>query len=408
MAQELINQILIGKFDQYTLPDFNFSYMYFEWLKPWPYWGMVLHYAITIFSGWAVAFNYRYSFFSKTLFLGQTLLFLFDSTEYINHTYLYCLISFWMMFLPLDKKKTTQPAWMLYLILFHIALPYFFGGIAKLNHDWLNGTPMDLFLEARKHYPLGFLYSQEWAPYAFSYGGLFFDLLIVPIMIIPATRIFGFLISIIFHLSNVEMFGLATFPWFSMLVTSMFFNPSWPRKIPILRSCMPWGIERAEEFKPQPLVIGVVSLYVTIHLMLPLRHYLYPGNTSWTEQGHMFAWRMMLRDKAGSVLFFVQKKNTGEMTLVNARDFITTRQYNDIIGKPDLILNFAHFLRDKYEKEWNTEVAVFATSRVSLNGRPRKEMIIPGTNLAKEERSLLPYEWIQPLATESKYYARQE
>lgn len=409
MAQELINALLIGKFDQYVVPHFHFSYMYFEWIKPWPYWGMVIHYALTIFSGFAVALNYHYRIFSKTLFLGLLLLFLFDQTEYINHHYLYCLISFWMMFLPLDKNEKTQPAWMLYIILFHMSLAYFFGGIAKLNPDWLSGSPMDIFLAERKNHPLSFIYTQKWAPYFFSYGGLLFDLLIVPLMILRQTRLFGLICSCIFHMSNVIMFGLATFPWFSLFMTTMFFPPSWPRKIPFLKSFMPWGIEKeVPEYKPNKALVGVLAVYVIIHLALPFRHLLYPGVTSWTEEGHMFAWRMMLRSKKGTVHFFVQNKQTKAMTLVDPLKHITQRQYDDIIGKPDLILAFAHYLRDFYKKEWKSDVAVYASSKVSLNGRPKKEMITPGTDLAKEERSLLPYKWIRPLEDEGpKHYAKQ-
>lgn len=408
MAHELVNALIIGKFDQYVLPQFHFSYMYFDWIRPWPYWGMVIHYALTIFSGYAVAFNFHYKIFSKILFLGITLLFLFDQTEYINHHYLYCLISFWMMVLPLHEQKKTRPAWMLYLVLFHMALAYFFGGIAKLNGDWLSGTPMDIFLAERKDHPLGFIYTQKWAPYAFSYGGLLFDLAIVPIMLMRQTRVFGLILSILFHISNVWMFGLATFPWFSLFLTTMFFDPSWPRKIPLLKSFMPWGIERAPEYKINRPLVAALGVYVLIHLALPFRHLLYPGMTSWTEEGHMFAWRMMLRSKKGNVLYFVQKKDTGIMTMIDPLEHITPRQFDDIIGKPDLILSFAHYLRDHYQKKWNTEVSVYASSRVSLNGRPRKEMIVPGTDLAKEERSILPYTWIRPLEKKESFLVQDE
>lgn len=402
MAQELINGLIIGKFDQYTLPQFNFSYMFFEWVKPWSFWGMVLHYAVTIFAGFAVAFNFHYRVFSVILFLGYSFLFLFDQTEYINHTYLYCLVSFWMMFLPLDKHRKSHPAWMLYLILFHMSLAYFFGGIAKLNSDWLTGTPMDLFLAARVNKPLGVLYSAKWAPYAFSYGGVLFDLLIVPMMIWKPTRLIGLACSIVFHMSNVLMFGLATFPWFSLLLTTMFFDPSWPRKIPILRSWMPWGIERVQEFKPNKILVSVLTVYCLIHMSLPLRHLFYPGVTNWTEDAHMFSWRMMLRSKQGSLHYFIKRKSDVVMEKVDPLQFITPRQFDDIIGKPDLILQFAHFLRDHYKNHKNEDVEVYASSRVSLNGRPHREMIRPGTNLANQERSLRPYTWVRPLEGESE------
>lgn len=392
MAQELVNGLILGKLEQYISPRFNFHYMYLDWIKPWPGYGMVLHYAVTIFAGAAVAFNFHYKIFSKVLFLGYLFLFLFDQTEYINHIYLYCLISFWMMFLPLNERKTSQPAWILYLLLFHISVAYFFGGLAKLNPDWLSGSPMDIFLASRLDYPLGFLYERPWAPLAFSYGGLFFDLLIVPALIWKRTRAFAFVIAVFFHLSNVLMFGLATFPWFSILMTSMFLNPSWPRSIPILRKFLPWGLERVPEYKPNYALVSVLFIYGMLHFAIPLRQHFYPGTTAWTEEGHMFSWRMMLRDKRGSLNYFVQKPD-GHIEVVEPLHHITKRQYGDLIGNPDLILTFAHYLRDFY----GPGVSIFASSRVSLNGRPYRELIYPGVDLAKEKRSLKPYEWVRPL-----------
>ncbi len=401
MSQELINALFIGKFNEYTTPKFHFSYLFFDWIKPWPYEGMILHYGLTILAGLGVAFNFHYRISSVILFLGYTLLFLMEQTEYINHAYLYCLISFWMMVLPLDKNKKLMPAWMLYLFLFHMGLAYFFGGIAKLNPDWLSGRPMNIFLEARRNYPLGFIYSADWAPKAFAYGGLFFDLLIVPLMIFRATRYWGLLLSIIFHLSNVMMFGLATFPWFSLLLTTMFLNPSWPRRIPYFSRFLPKN--GPELFpSPRPVLIPLIAIYALIHLVLPLRHWIYPGNVAWTEEGHMFSWRMMLRHKKGSLNFLVQNKSTLQGLIVNPLEFLTERQFQDIIGKPDLILHFAHYLRDHYQKEWKSNVAVYASSRVSLNGRAEQEMIKPGTDLAQESRSLMPYAWILPMNEDKK------
>jgi vitamin K-dependent gamma-carboxylase len=397
LSQELINGLVIGKFDQYVAPAFNFSYLFFDWVKPWPYWGMVVHYALTIFAGFAVAFNFHYRVFSVILFLGHLLLFLFEQTEYINHSYLYCLVSFWMMLLPLHNRRTTRPAWMLYLIIFHMALAYFFGGVAKLNADWLQGTPMDIFLANRRDGPLGFLYDAPWAPFLYSYGGVLFDLLIVPLLAWRRTRLPAFVVAVGFHLSNVAMFGLATFPWFSIFLSTMFFDPSFPRRIPVLRHFLPWGIERVPEVTPDRRLVALLAAYVAVHVLLPFRHLLYPGVTSWTEQGHTFAWRMMLRHKEGSVMFFVKSQRDGHLALPDPRQFITPRQLADMTGKPDLILQFAHFLRDRYEREWKTPVAVYASARVSLNGRPRQELIAPGTDLAREERGFAHYKWINQL-----------
>lgn len=397
ISQELINGLLIGKFTEYTAPKFHFSYMFFEWVQPWSYEGMILHYAVTILAGFAVAAGVYYRLSSIILFFGYTSLFLMEMAEYINHSYLYCLISFWMIFLPLKNDgKSTAPAWCLYLILFHMCLAYFFGGIAKLNPDWLSGTPMNLFLEAREHLPLGFIYKENWAPLFFSYGGVLFDLLIVPMMLLPWTRKFGLILSICFHLSNVAMFGLATFPWYSIVLTTMFFDPSWPRRIPGLKKFMP-RLSLVKEERMSPLLMTGLSLYIIIHLVLPFRHWLYPGNTSWTEQGHMFAWRMMLRDKAGTVRFIVKDKTINRFHHIHPGDYLTQRQIRDMTGKPDLVIQFAHFLKKEFSRKLNSEVSVYASTRVSLNGRPRKEMIKPGTDLALEERKIGHYGWILPL-----------
>lgn len=400
LAHELVNQLILGKFDDYVLPKIHLSYMFFEWVKPWPYWGMAIHYSVTIFAALAVAFNYRYRLFSIILFLGYTSLFLMEASFYINHIYLYCLLTFWMMFLPLDKNKISAPAWTLYLILFHMSLAYFFGGVAKLNSDWLTGSPMNIFLESRKDFPLGFIYSKEWAPFAFSYGGLLFDLMIVPMMIFKPTRAVGLVVSIIFHMSNVMMFGLATFPWFSLLLTTMFFDPSWPRKIPIFRRFMPWNIERAREFEPNQLIGTMILFYVIIHTALPLRHLMYPGNPDWTEEGHQFSWRMMLREKSGSLHYMVMSKDRKKFQNVLLSDFIGKRQLSNVIGKPDLILNLAHQIRDHYQDLWKTPVSVYGSSVISFNGRPRVEIIEPGTDLAAQPRTIKPYTWIRPLESE--------
>ena len=405
MSQELINKIIIGKFEAYSPSKVHFTYTFFDWIRPWTHERMVLHYGITILAGYAMALGWKYRFSSIVLFLGWTSLFLMDQTDFINHTYLYSLVSFWMIFLPLkNDHQKTAPAWTLYLILFHMSLAYFFGGIAKINYDWLQGTPMDIFLLQRKNYPLGFIYSQSWAPIFFSYGGILFDLLIVPLMLIPQTRKFGLFISIIFHFSNVLMFGLATFPWFSLLLTTMFFDPSWPRKIPFFKNYLGETPQKEEAHEFSPVLAGLISLYVLIQLALPFRHFLYPGNASWTEEGHMFAWRMMLRHKQGRVQFYV--KTNQKLFMVDKQKFINPRKLNDLMGNPDMILQFAHFLRDYYKKELGLDVEVYASSFVSLNGRKHQQLIKPGTNLALKERRLGHYKWIMPLKTERPAFLR--
>ena len=49
----------------------------------------------------------------------------------------------------------------------------------------------------------------------------------------------------------------------------------------------------------QRLTVGLLGLYEVFQLLFPLRHYLYPGPVSWTEEVHYLAWQMKLRAKEG-------------------------------------------------------------------------------------------------------------
>lgn len=94
---------------------------------------------------------YRVS--SLLFFLGFTYVFLIDRTNYLNHFYLLAWVSFLMVFVPVHRaasldvvrrpewRAATVPAWTLWLLRGVVALPYFFGGVAKINGDWLRGDP---------------------------------------------------------------------------------------------------------------------------------------------------------------------------------------------------------------------------------------------------------------------------
>ena len=77
---------------------------------------------------------------------------------------------------------------------------------------------------------------------------------------------------------------------------------------------------------------------------MPLRHLLYPGNVSWTEEGHRFAWHMMLREKSGRAIFTVTDPASGRVWRVRLSDHLTPRQIRKMSTRPDMLLQFAHYL----------------------------------------------------------------
>ena len=68
------------------------------------------------------------------------------------------------------------PAWALWIVRFQVAVPYVYGGLAKLNGDWLAGEPIRSWLIARSAQSVvGPWLAQEWLVFTICYGGLVFD-----------------------------------------------------------------------------------------------------------------------------------------------------------------------------------------------------------------------------------------
>ena len=373
LSWELINSLFLGDFQEYLAP-FHFTYLYFEWLSPWPFWGLVIHYSITILAGFTFAFGIHQRLSAVILFLGYSLLFLMEKSEYINHLYLYCLIAFWLIWMPVIKnKKLALPAWYFYLMIFQISVVYFFAGIAKLDSEWLSGnTIKTMGLEKFQNF--------------YVYGGLLFDLFVVPFLCWRRSRILAFTATIFFHLNNVYHFGLATFPWFALMMTALFFGPSWPRKLTWFDDFFPKTDYRF--IRPNRLLVLCLSLYVVLQVLSPLRHHLYPGKVSWTEDGHQFSWRMKLRTKTGRVVYYILDPSIKNMQMIFPQKYLTKKQYREIIGKPDSILEFAHFLKNMFPG-----LKIYASSFVSLNGQSSREMI-KQIDLSLEDRKLGSYDWI--------------
>ena len=83
--------------------------------------------------------------------------FLIDEALYDNHDYLIVLLGLLLAVVPahrffsLDARRRralaseTVPRWALWLLRFQIAVPYVFGGLAKLDADWLlRAQPMKM------------------------------------------------------------------------------------------------------------------------------------------------------------------------------------------------------------------------------------------------------------------------
>ncbi|MBK8027423.1 MAG: HTTM domain-containing protein [Chloroflexi bacterium] len=411
MLWEVWRYVDLGRIERYYVePRFFFTYPGFDWVRPWPDGGMVLHFMVLGALAICIALGLWYRASAALFFLGFTYIFLLDQAQYLNHFYLISLISFLLIWAPAHRawsldawrrpalRAQTAPAWTLGILRAQIAIVYVFGGIAKLNGDWLRGEPMRLWLAERTDFPIiGALFTEEWMVYLFSYGGLLLDLLIVPLLLWRPTRLVAMLIGLVFHLTNSQLFNIGIFPWFMIAANLLFLPSDWPRRV--LR--LPPVARRAGSEMPlsprRRLILAALGVYAAVQILLPLRHFLYPGDVNWTEEGHLFSWHMRLRDKRGFAQFFVTNPQSGVTWEIQPLDYLTERQVDQMVTQPDMILQFSHFLAEELRRQGHDRIEVRVWSMISLNGRRSQPLIDFNVDLAQQPRTLLPAAWIRPL-----------
>lgn len=430
MLWEVYRYFTYGWISRYFIePAVTFTYYGFSWVKPWPGRGMYIHFFVLGLAAACVMVGFLYRIAAPVFFLAFTYSFLLDQTRYLNHFYLVCLISFLMCFLPAERafsvdallrrkiRSDVVPIWTLWLLRAQVGIPYFYGGIAKLNSDWIRGgEPMRIWLSPlTRMRGFGHIFASDWVVYSFVIGGLMIDLLVVPLLLWRRTRLFAFAAAVLFNLINAVIFEIGIFPWLMLGALLIFFPPDLMRRF--ARAFMspgevtgdaepshaPKTIGEGSSCPPlsssQKVVAGLLAAYLAVQLLLPLRHYLYPGNVSWTEEGHNFAWHMKLRTKTGAAVFTVIHPRSGQTWTIKPEDYLKAHQLMKMTTKPDLIVLFAHYLADEKRREGYDAVEVRAHVMVSLNGRQPQLLIDPNVDLAKERVSLLPARWIVPLTT---------
>jgi vitamin K-dependent gamma-carboxylase len=404
-------------------PSFHFTYHGFGWVEPLP--GRWMEVLFAVLGGLAacIALGLFYRLATVLFFVGFTYTFLLEQARYLNHFYLVCLLAFLLCLVPAhrvwsldallrkDRWPETVPTWSLWLLRAQIGLVFFFAGVAKLNGDWLQGEPLRMWLAERTDFPvIGRFFTEDVTPWLFSYGGLLFDLFVIPFLIWPRTRIFAFVAAVGFHMTNQQLFTIGIFPFLALGTALLFFPPDWPRfrwlrvgrrrppRQPVVAS---WpAAPRGWRLKPaQITVLGVAGAFLAIQVLMPLRHFAIPGNVSWTEEGHRWSWHMKLRDKESDARFEVVAADDSR-SIVDPSAYLTEWQYEEMSTRPDMILQFARHVRERAPAQIG-KVEVRAEVFASLNGREPQRLIRNDADLASLERQgLLGHaDWIVPLET---------
>ncbi|HMV70407.1 MAG TPA: HTTM domain-containing protein, partial [Myxococcota bacterium] len=111
-----------------------------------------------------------------------------DGSLYLNHHYLITLLVFTLAVAPGPDADGLAPSWALALLRFHVVIPYLFAGVAKLDPDWLSGSPLDLWMPRRAADPwVGGLAASPLTPLIMAWCSTALDLA-APLVLLLAPR----------------------------------------------------------------------------------------------------------------------------------------------------------------------------------------------------------------------------
>lgn len=406
----------------YIQPLHFFPFYGFEFIKPLGNYTYVLFF-IAGTTALMLAFGWFYRLASVLLFLSFTYIELMDRSTYLNHYYFMSLVLFMLMFLPahryfsIDARRKPAlladqiPQWNIDILKVMMVILYFYAGLAKINSDWLlSALPLKIWLPSRNDLPvIGWLFNYRSTAFLFSWFGCAYDLSIAFLLWNRKIRPFAYATVVVFHLLTAILFPIGMFPYVMIVAALIFFSADFHLKLILFLNrffkCPERFIRPGLRFNYRPAVQKIMTcgfaVFFLIQLIFPFRYLLYPGELFWTEQGYRFSWRVMLMEKAGYAQFTI-KDATGKFAVANNNEFLTVLQEKMMSTQPDMILQYAHLLRDHYARLGFKSPQVYVDSYVALNGRSGKVFINPHTDLAKEEDSFKPKLWILPMNDEIK------
>ena len=408
----------------YVLIPVQFPYFGLDFLKPlpepWIYvaWGVVGVSAALVMLGLffrvaIVVFIVSFGYF-----------FLLDRVQYLNHNYMVLLYAALLAVSPANRvwsldallgltgRAERIPRWPVFAIRLQTEIILIFAGLVKITDDWLRGQPLLMWLPANKDTVFyGALFENDLFVVAVSWAVVALHLIGAPLLLYRRTRLALFVVYVFFHVSNAALFNIGIFPWLTIAVTLIFFDPDWPSQVwrwlrarPGPESPPPASGIGESARATRPIGAGLslfLAAWFAVQLILPLRQAMFPNLVGWTGDGHRFSWRMRVYSRHAEGGYLAVNPETGERYLFDPVDFLGPRSAKYVMTRADISRDFAIWLegRLKTHAGWPS-ARIYPRYTVAFNGRPAQAFLDPNVDLTETERNLFgPDPWIVPLET---------
>jgi vitamin K-dependent gamma-carboxylase len=333
---------------------FHFPLAGFGWLPFFPPGVMRLLTWVLAGAGLLMAVGLWYRLASIVVLLVWSYLFVIESTRNYYQSYYYIELLFVLLlpWMPAARRFSldawlargnqaprTVPFWTVFLLRGQLVIMYFYGGVAKLNADWLlDAVPLrwrlhephvtalfDAHLSPAHAAWVGGVFHSLATAYFLSWAGALFDLSIGFLLLVRRTRIFGLLLMLFFHAINhfVIYDNIDWYPLVGATTASIFLDPDWPERLenwlkrpriarpdwkwfgiggivfPLVGAALGWRLNPTplpnppEDWsRPSRWCLGFIGAWLCWQALMPLRQYLIAGDARITYEGLSFSWRL--------------------------------------------------------------------------------------------------------------------
>jgi hypothetical protein len=376
----------------------HFPYTGFEWIKPLPFWGMLMVFIVLAITALGMGAGWHYRKMGLIFTLTFVYVSLIDKASYLSYYYYVLIIALMLLVSPayrlfsidLIRKPAIRvdfaPVWLLWAFKVQVVMVFFFAGMAKLNSDWLyTGVPVMLWLQDTLQnigIPSSFLINNTWIVLALSWFLVVFDFVIPHFLLDSRTSVKAFILVVIVQLTGVLFLPTGFFPVL-VILSCMVFLPS--RIIHHFISRVSYFLYDVFQFKGDVFTAGgtfmlqyrmrrlfplLASLFLAFQFILPVYFYLSWGSFRWASTAFHFSWDIQINHQKNSLSFYKVDKAKGQSEPIAVDHMLSPIQKSSMAADPSMLKQFIGTLKENNPHLSKPEVEIQAQSCVSFNGRP--------------------------------------
>ena len=356
---------------------------------------------LLLISNIGMLFNKTARFCTIVFFFCFTYFWLLDKGYFNNHYYFISLICFLIILVEKKssfKKNILTPNISIIALQLMVFIIYFVSGLNKLNPYWLfDLQPIKHILEAKYTVTDVNLFINPIVIFLMTYFGLIFDLFIGFLLFIKKTRVFAFVIVILFNIINFYIFRdigeIGVFPFIMISTIILFFDPVKTKKLLI-----PKSKKQTENIKHSSLLTKLLIVFIFLQCLLPFRHYLFSGYVDYNGVGQRFSWRMKLMYKEVNLQYYITDLRTNQRFETNVANMLTNKQFNNLKYFPDLVVPLAKKIKEISRKEKGIMYPkITCDYNIQFMNHSTQKLFNPNIDLSAISNKKLTNTWIKPL-----------